>query len=68
MKRYVTSNDMKKIENTKGQIIESKNGVFLVKTSDIYTVWMPETGLMIENTFYILDAVLAFDKFSKGEG
>lgn len=64
MKKYVTANDMNKLQGTKGYILESKNGITLVKTSNIYTVWGPESGLMIINTFYISEAALAFDKYS----
>jgi hypothetical protein len=65
MKKYVTTNDMNKLQGIKGQILEEKNGVVLVKTSNIYTVWIPESGLMITNTFYISEAALAFDKYSE---
>jgi hypothetical protein len=65
MKKYVTTNDMNKLQGIKGQILESNNGVYLVKTADIYTVWIPESGLMITNTFYILEAAQAFEKYSK---
>lgn len=66
MKKYVTPNDMKKIEGIKGTILESKNGVVLVKTADIYSVWMPEDGLSFCNTFDIKEAVDTFEKY-KGE-
>ena len=65
MKKYVTTNDMNKLQGIKGQILESNNGVVLVKTADIYTVWIPESGLMITNTYYILEAAQAFEKYSK---
>ena len=65
MKKYVTTNDMNKLQGIKGQILEEKNGVVLVKTSNIYTVWIPESVLMITNTLYISEAALAFDKYSE---
>lgn len=65
MKKYVTTNDMNKLQGIKGHIIEEKNGVVLVKTANIYTVWIPESNLMITNTFYISEAALAFEKYSE---
>jgi hypothetical protein len=66
MKKYVTPNELKRIENIKGQVLESENGVVMVKTADIYSVWMPETGLIVCHTFDIKEAADTYIKF-KGQ-
>lgn len=66
MKRYVTPNELKRIENIKGQVLESENGIVLVKTLDIYSVWVPDTGFIFCHTFDIKEAADTFTKF-KGD-
>ena len=63
MKKYVTPNDMKKIEGVKGTILKEQNGVVLVKTDSIYSVWNPEDGFSFCNTFDAQEAEQTFEKY-----
>jgi hypothetical protein len=64
-KRYVFAKDLKAIENQRGQILKSNDKIFLVKTSEIYTVWAPESGLIFCHTFYENEALETFEKYTK---
>lgn len=68
MKSYVTPNDLKKIENTKGQILATNaNGIVIVKTVNIFSVWNPEDGFIFCHTFSEEEAWEVFVKYSKRE-
>lgn len=41
-KKYVTPNDMKKISHVRGTILKNDGRIYLVKTENIFTVWIPE--------------------------
>jgi len=64
--KYVFAKDLARIQGIKGQIIESKNGITLVKTLDIYTVWNAEDGFIFTHTFSIKEAAETFEKYSNG--
>ena len=65
MKKYVTPNDMKKIEGVKGIILRQQNGIVLVKTDTIYSVWKPEDGFSFCNTFDLKEAEDTFEKYKE---
>lgn len=65
MKKYVTGADMKKLENKKGVILEESGDLVLVKTDDIFTVWIPEDNLHFVNTFYEEEARQTFEKYKR---
>jgi len=64
MKKYVMTNDIKKIENKKGEILANSKTITLVKTADIFTVWMPEDGFVITHTFDQTEAWNTFVKYA----
>lgn len=66
MKSYVTPNDLKAIQNVKGKILAtSSNGIVIVKTVTIYTVWIPEENFQLCNTYSSEEAWKTFIKYSE---
>jgi len=68
-KRYVTGNDMKKLQGKKGEVLKSSGNINLIKTAYentfIYTVWNYEENLHFVNTFYEDEALETFNKYKQ---
>ena len=76
MKKFLTTNDLKKIEHKKGTILISSNPFNLIernsdeieKGSSVYTVWNFEDGFIFINTMDYDEAMKTFEKYAYNQG
>lgn len=76
MKKFLTTNDLKKIEHKKGKILISSNPFNLIERnsdeidqgSSVYTVWNFVDGFIIINTMDYDEAMKTFEKYAYNQG